>query len=118
MQGIRLQLAPRQNFLPGEGAKRACIDELARRGANFERAAFRVIPFEMGSIDFDAADISGSSETQDAPVMSRPAAAARFPTVMHPGRAAWPNQVVPRAKVHVACNDDPAAVHDSGEIDL
>src|SRR5579863_7959358 len=72
--GIRLQLCSRQYFFPGKGAKRAWIDEVARRGAYFKRAAFREIAFEMGCIDFDAADFSRRAQTHDAPIMSGPAA--------------------------------------------
>src|ERR1700688_2890232 len=114
--GIRLQLRPRQYFLPGKGAERAWIDEVARRGAYFERTAFRKIAFEMGSIDFDAADVSRRAQTHDTPIMSGPAAAARFPAVMHPGRAARENQIVARAEKHVARNNHPAAVLDGGEV--
>src|ERR1700676_412826 len=83
--GIRLQLRPRQNFFPGKRAERAWINEIARGGAYFKRAAFREIAFEMGSVDFNSADISRGAETHDAPVMPGPAAAARFPAVMHSG---------------------------------
>src|ERR1700688_2950743 len=98
--GIRLQLRPRQNFFPGKRGERAWINEIARGGAYFKRAAFREIAFEMGSVDFNSADISRGAETHDAPVMAGPSAAARFPAVMHSGRAARKDQIIARAEKH------------------
>src|SRR5579862_3816994 len=99
---VRLQLRPRQYFLPGECAQSVRIDEAARRRTYFERTAFWKIAFEMGRVDLDARDFSRRAEANDAPIVPGPAATAGFPAVMHSGRTAGEDQVVARTKKHIA----------------
>ena len=85
---VARELRVRQNFRPdGARVEQLFNCRLTVDGARFERAVRRKIAAKKRRIDDDAADDSGQSETNDAPieffVETRAAAAARFPAV-HP----------------------------------
>jgi len=72
----------------------------------------------MARVDLDPSNYARRPEAHDGPVVSRPAAALRFPSIGHVTRVAGHDQIVTRTEKHVAARDDEAAMLGGGEIDV
>src|SRR5271156_6214605 len=88
---IALEIGFRNQFVPFcggrvKGGKFAFAYRLRRNGAGFERTLFGIISTEVASVHDYSADYSRQAQSNDAPIVARNAAAARFPAV-HPCHA-------------------------------
>src|SRR5687768_18443765 len=72
----------------------------------------------MIGIDLDAANRSWAAEPDDRPVVSRPSATARLPSVSNMCRSAGKDEILAMAEEHVAAHYDPPAVLHRCQIDV
>lgn len=114
---IHLQFLRRQKFLPehGLGYQRAIGALGDERG--LDGALIGEISFEKGGVDLDFANGSEVGEGDDAPIISRFAATARFPAIAHVGATTGHQEGGGESEMLVAGGNDVGAVFDGGKID-
>src|SRR5437868_3278575 len=99
---MRLQLRARQDRLPYEFRRLQSLQFRIFGVTTLQRTTFGEIAFEPGSVNFQPPDVPTTSQSDNRPVISGPAAALCFPAITHVQRASGHDQIVPMPKEHVA----------------
>src|SRR4026209_457910 len=92
--------------------------ELSADVGRLEHRTRRRISLEMVGIDFDALDDSELCKPDNRPVVARPAASFRFPSIAHVSGSPGKNEILSMTVVHVAALNDVSATFHCSEVHL
>ena len=118
MARVRQQLRARQYGPPNKLRILQSFDGQLFGIAGLERATLGEVAFEVRRVYLEATYASRRAESDDRPIVPRPAAPFGFPAIAHVRGAARHNQIMTMAEKHIAARKHQPAILDGPKIDL